>query len=165
MHNFLFLPITLFASLIFGCAATTPEDLIAEARSFASEPSGLTKAASLFGDFLKNYPDHLLAPAALKEFAAVSQQRGEFLKALSLYRRLIEQFSESEYCDEAQFMMAFIYEEYLKDYTKAREAYGRLVEYYPDSDLAESARLLLQHVGRNPEDWVDFQPDKIKLRN
>ena len=56
-------------------------------------------------------------------------------------------------------------EEYLKDYTKAREAYGRLVEYYPDSDLAESARLLLQHVGRNPEDWVDFQTDKIKLRN
>ena len=162
MHNFVYLPILIFASLILGCSDTGPEYLMAEARAAASVPSGLPKAADLFEEFLQNYPDHELAPEALKEFAAVSQQRGGFLDALSLYSRLIEQFPASEHCDEAQFMVGFIYEEFLQDYPKAREAYKRLIEHYPDSDLVESAQLLLLHVGRDPEDWVRFQTDDVE---
>ena len=165
MHNFVFLPIFIVASLIFGCSGKDPESLLAEARSAASVPSGLPRAADLFEEFLQHYPDHELAPEALKEFAAVVQQRGSFLDALSLYGQLMEQFPASEHCDEAQFMVAFIYEEFLQDYSKAREAYEQLIDRYPDSDLVESARHLLPHVGRNPEDWVNFEKDYTEARS
>ena len=54
-------------------------------------------------------------------------------------------------------MIAFICEEYLKDLERARQAYQRVIDNYPESDLALSARRLLPFVGRNPEEWVEFQ--------
>ena len=65
--------------------------------------------------------------------------------------------SESEHGDEAQFMIAFIYEEYLGEPNRARSAYQLVIDRYPDSELAASAKQLLPHVGRNPEEWVHFQ--------
>ena len=35
MHNFVYLPILIFAGLILGCSDTGPEDLMAEARAAA----------------------------------------------------------------------------------------------------------------------------------
>ena len=89
-------------------------------------------------------------------FYTYQQVRGD---ALDIYNRLISDFPASEHCDEAQFMVAFIYEEYLQDYSQAREAYELLIERYPDSELVASARHLLPHVGRNPEDWIHFETD------
>lgn len=159
MRNFVFFKFIIITNFVLGCDGSNPEILLSQARSAASSPSGLVKAASLFKEFLQQYPDHKLAPIALKESAAVAQQRGSFSDALDLYNRLISEFPTSEHCDEAQFMVAFIYEEYLQDYSQAREAYELLIERYPDSELVASARHLLPHVGRNPEDWIHFETD------
>ena len=54
-------------------------------------------------------------------------------------------------------MIAFIYEEYVRDIERARLAYQRVIDLYPNSELAASARHLLPNIGRNPEEWVEFQ--------
>ena len=159
MRNFVFLKFIIITNFVLGCDVSKPEVLLSQARSAASSPGGLVKAAGLFEEFLQQYPEHNLAPIALKESAAVAQQRGSFLDALDIYNRLMSEFPTSEHCDEAQFMVAFIYEEYLQDYSQAREAYKLLIERYPDSELVASARHLLPHVGRNPEDWIHFETD------
>ena len=56
-------------------------------------------------------------------------------------------------------MIAFIYEEYIRDLEEARRAYQRVIENYPDSELAASARHLLPNVGRTPQEWVRFQDE------
>jgi TolA-binding protein len=159
MSNFVFLKFIFITNFILGCDGSNPEILLSQARAAAISPSGLVKAASLFEEFLQQYPNHKLVPIALKESAAVAQQRGNFSDALDIYNRLMSDFPTSEHCDEAQFMVAFIYEEYLQDYPQAREAYKLLMNRYPDSELVVSARHLLPHVGRNPEEWIHFETD------
>ena len=121
------------------------------------DASSLDQAAEKFSLFLERYPRHEKAPEALKRLAMITQQKGDMRGAVSLYERLIEEYPESGLGDEAQFMIAFIYEEYLKDLDRAREAYQRVIDDYPQSELAASARQLLPNVGRDPEEWVEFQ--------
>ena len=117
----------------------------------------MDEAVDAYSEFVRIYPQHEKAPAALKNWAAVAQQKGDMQGAITLYERLLDEYPQSDLGDEAQFMIAFIYEEYLNDIEKARGAYQRVIDHYPDSELAASAKQLLPHVGQSPEEWVRFQ--------
>ena len=78
----------------------------------------------------------------------LSQQREDVDTAILHYQRLLKDYPQSQYADDAQFMIAFIYEEYLGDIERARQAYQLVIDNYPDSELANSARHLLPYVGR-----------------
>ena len=89
--------------------------------------------------------------------AMLTQQQGDMSGAVAKYNQLLADYPDSEYADEAQFMVGFIFEEHLRDLDKARQAYQKVIDEYPDSDLATSARQLLPHVGRPAEEWVTFK--------
>lgn len=146
-------------ALTVGCAEDGPEELYAAAQRAAEDSTAFDRAQTLYGDFLKKYPAHDLAPAALKQLAVIAQQQSRMEEAIALYEKLLAQYPQSAEGDEAQFMIAFICEEYLRDYGRARQAYEQVIQRYPQSELAASARRLLPHVGRAPEEWVDFQDD------
>ncbi|MYF93727.1 MAG: tetratricopeptide repeat protein [Gemmatimonadetes bacterium] len=78
---------------------------------------------------------------------------------MSYYERVLAEYPASEHGDEAQFMIAFKYEEHIRDLEQARRAYQRVIENYPDSELAASARHLLPNVGRAPQEWVQFHDE------
>lgn len=140
-----------------GCSSQTPEQLFSQAEAAAADTTALDKAVSQFNAFLERYPQDERAPKALDKLALIAQRRGDMKGAVALYERLLSQYPKSEYADEAQFMIAFICEEFLGDLDKARQAYQRVIELYPDSELALSAQHLLPNVGRPPEEWVKFQ--------
>jgi outer membrane protein assembly factor BamD (BamD/ComL family) len=140
-----------------GCGEDGPEQLFAKAESAAEDSTGLGRAVGHYREFLQLYPQHAKAAAALKQLAVIAQQRGEMDEAIATYQRLIAEYPDSGHGDEAQFMIAFIFEEYLRDFDRARAAYQLVIDRYPDSELAASAQRLLPHVGRAPEEWVDFQ--------
>ena len=140
----------------WGCGDNEPSDLWQEAERATAEQN-IDQAVEAYRTLVRKFPGHEKAPAALKNWAAVAQQKGDVQGAITLYERLLEEYPQSEWGDEAQFMIAFIYEEYVNDMDKARGAYQRVIDRYPNSELAANAKQLLPHVGKSPEEWVRFQ--------
>lgn len=142
-----------------GCAQQSAEELFAAGEAAATDPTTADQAVAHFTDFLERFAESPKAPEALRKLAGLAQQQGKMEEAIGHYERVLAEYPDSEHGDEAQFMIAFIYEEYIRDLEKARRAYQRVLENYPDSDLAASAQHLLPHVGRPPQEWVQFQDE------
>jgi TolA-binding protein len=145
------------AALLLACGEQSPEEMFAEAEKAAAAPATRQRAAEQFQTVLERFPEDEVAPRALKQLAMLAQQDGQMETAISRYEQLLRDYPASDQGDEAQFMIAFIYEDYLGDLDRARVAYQHVIDRYPDSDLAVSARRLLPNVGLDPEEWVEFQ--------
>ena len=139
-----------------GCGDRTPEKLFAAAEAAAADSSGRDQAVQKLTEFLDRYPQHESSSKALKLLAMIAQQRGDAQGAIVYYERLLSEYPESSHGAEAQFMVAYLHEEYLRDLERARLAYQRVIDNYPDSELAASARFLIPHLGQDPEEWVEF---------
>jgi len=153
----IFLALSLLCWCLAGCSEPTPEQLYSQAEAAAADTTSLDQAVRKFNGFLERYSQDKLAPKALDKLALIAQKRGDMKGAVVLYERLLSQYPQSDQADEAQFMIAFICEEFLGDLDKARQSYQRVIDQYPSSELAVSARHLLPNVGRPPEEWVKFQ--------
>jgi peptidyl-prolyl cis-trans isomerase C len=79
------------------------------------------------------------------------------LQRLSLYRELLFSYPEGEHAAEAQFMVAFIYAEELKDYEAADYEFRKMLEQYPDSKLADSARWMLDNMRSEDPEFHDVE--------
>jgi len=145
------------ALCLASCSRESPDRMYAAAEAAARNVDTFDQATAQFRTFLDRYPKHAQAPNALKQLAMIAQQKGDFQGAIEYYARILADFPKCDQADEAQFMIAFIYEEYLRDLDKARAAYQLVIDNYPTSELAVSARQLLPNVGRDPEEWVEFQ--------
>ena len=146
---------------ILACAEQSSDELFAAARkaeaAAVSDSSLARRASEQFAVFLQLFPQDERCDDALRSLAMLSRQQGEMRVAIAHYERLLRDHSTSEFGAEAQFMIAFIYEEHLRELEKARVAYNGVIERFPGSELAISAQRLLPHIGENPEDWVPFQ--------
>ncbi len=145
-----------------GCGQQSAEELFAAGEAAAADPATADQAVAHFTAFLERFSQASQAPEALRKLASLSQQQGKMQEAIGYYERVLAEYPDSGHGDEAQFMIAFIYEEYIRDLEEARRAYRRVIENYPDSELAISARHLLPNVGRAPQEWVQFQ-DKVAV--
>ena len=74
------------------------------------------------------------------------QEAGAPTARITAYRRLLQEFPESEVSPQAQFMIGFIYSEELKNYDEAEQSFHELLQRYPKSELAESARWMIAHM-------------------
>ena len=155
----LLLPLLYTAFLLTqsACGNPGPEQVFEQAQAAAADTATVDQAIGLYTSFLEQFPEHQLCAQAVKELAVLAQQREEVQTAIGYYEQLLRDYPDSEYADDAQFMIAFIYEEYLGDIERARQAYQLVIDKYPDSELASSARHLLPYVGQAPEEWVEFQ--------
>ena len=151
--------------VVLTCGENGSETALAAAEKAAanavSDTTVLDIAAERFSDFLERYPQHESAPRAMRMLAIITQQQGNLPKAIEHYERLLSNYASSQYAADAQFMIGFISEEYFQDYDRARVSYQMVIDNYPDSELATSAQRLLPHVGKAPEEWVNFQGEKI----
>lgn len=149
--------------VLAGCGAPSPDQQYETASKAAqaafTDTAALAQAFDLFAAFVERYPDHEQAASALKTLAMLTQQRGDMEGAVEHYQLLLSRYPTSEQADEAQFMIGFIYEEYVGDLDRARSAYELVIELFPNSDLAANARQLLPHLGQPAEEWVSFQEE------
>jgi N-acetylmuramoyl-L-alanine amidase len=131
----------------------------AAAQTASADSATLANAIDLYEQFAQRFPTNEHAPKALAMAGRLTQQQGDNAGAIRQYERLLVTYPGSQYGDEAQFMIGFIYEENLGDLESAKEAYQKVIDRYPDSELAASARQLLPHVGKAAEEWVRFQEE------
>ncbi len=79
---------------------------------------------------------------ALRQFTLAEVQLFQFndaQKALEEYRKIIDEFPQSEFGSKAAYAVGYIYGIVLEDSVKAYEAYKYLMENYPDSEQALGA--------------------------
>jgi peptidyl-prolyl cis-trans isomerase C len=94
--------------------------------------------------------------AAIKEFVSQRKSAQEMFREgqdagaptarIAAYRRLLQEYPDSEVSPQAQFMIGFISSEELKNYEEAEKAFQELLQRYPKSELAESARWMIAHM-------------------
>ena len=159
MWSRILLGIFIAGSWLGGCSQQSAEELFAAGEAAADDPATADQAVAHFTAFIERFSQSPRAPEALRKLAGLAQQQGKMQEAIGYYERVLAEYPDSGHGDEAQFMIAFIYEEYIRDLEKARRAYQRVIENYPDSELAASARHLLPNVGRAPQEWVQFQDE------
>lgn len=145
-----------------GCGQQSAQELFAAGEAAAADPATADQAVAHFTALLERFSQAPQAPQALRKLAGLAQQQGKMQEAIAYYERVLAEYPASGHGDEAQFMIGFIYEEYIRDLEKARRAYRRVLENYPDSELAVSARHLLPNIGRAPQEWAQFQ-DKVAV--
>jgi TolA-binding protein len=67
-------------------------------------------------------------------------KRGEFMDAIGLLQKIINEYADDVLADDAYFMQAEIYERQLKNKEKAMEIYRDFLNKYPGSVFAAEAR-------------------------
>ena len=102
------------AALPFGgCGQQSPEELFAAGEAAATDPASLDQAVGHFKAFLEKFDQDPKAPEALNKLAALAQQQGQMQEAIAYYERVLADYPDSGRGDEAQLMIAFIFEEYV----------------------------------------------------
>lgn len=87
--------------------------------------------------------------------AAQALRNGKnYLTAMQLLDLVEKDFPNYNKMNMVYFMRAFIYDNDLQDYDKARVAYQAFLDKYPKDELADDTRLILQNLGRAPEELI-----------
>ncbi len=94
--------------------------------------------------------------------AGLAKTAGDPKTALRLYYNVAEKMPDHPKAPTALFMMAFIYENDLKDLDQAKSTYERFLEKYPnDPDYVDDAENALKYLGIPAEDLIkQFQQNQ-----
>jgi len=98
------------------------------------------EAMALLDSLLIAFPGHPITDDALMKKAEIHLKRGNFAEAEALYLSVIKDYGDGILGDDAQFFIAELYENHLKDSAKAMAAYQELLMKYPGSLFTVEAR-------------------------
>ena len=118
--------------------------------------SDLVKA---YQKFAEKYPKDSLSPAFLVRAGTIMLNNGKTQQAIDQFRYIMATFPSSPHAPISHFMLAFTYDNYLRDFTTAETLYRGFMVKYPNHDLKDDAENALNYLGREPEDMIrEFQP-------
>jgi len=98
------------------------------------------------------YPEDTLAALPLYRAAEVVRALSDPKKAAAIYERIHNDYPDFSKAPESLFMLAFTYDEDLKNYDLAKATYEKFMKLYPDNVFAESTPMLLENLGKSDEE-------------
>lgn len=98
------------------------------------------KALSAYDKMLKNFEGHTLTDEILLQKATINSKLGNFEEAIKSLDLILKDYKEDIYADDANFLVAEIYEKNLKNKEKAMEYYTKQLKDYPGSIFNVEAR-------------------------
>ncbi len=113
------------------------------------------KMGELYFNFVKKYPQDSLSPEFLLKSAEVYTSIGVIQKAIESLDKIIADYPEHELIPQSIHLLAFVYDDKVKDYEKAAENYNLLIKKYPNHDLAENAKGCLMLLGKSEEELLN----------
>jgi outer membrane protein assembly factor BamD (BamD/ComL family) len=87
-----------------------------------------------------SYSNHTILDDVYWLEANIRMKRGEFMVAIGLLQKIIDEYADDILTDDAYFMQAEIYERQVKNKEKAMEIYRDFLNKYPGSVYAAEAR-------------------------
>ncbi len=99
-----------------------------------------------------SFPRDTAIAMHLYRAAEVARAMNQAPLAIDYYQRITKDFPNFSRAAEAYFMLAFTYDENLKDLEQATIAYERFIKQYPAHDFADDAAILLKNLGKSDEE-------------
>lgn len=81
-----------------------------------------------------------------REMFNEAQSAGPAGERIEGYRRVLQDYPDSDVSPQAQFMIGFIQSEEIKDYEAAERSFRDLLRRYPKSELVPSAQWMIDHM-------------------
>jgi tetratricopeptide (TPR) repeat protein len=97
-------------------------------------------ALAVFQQILKDHKTEEIEPVTLYRIGKIYEKQGDFTSALSQYQKIIDNYKECIYIDEANYFSAEIYNKQLKDVEKAKKYYEEVIFHHEDSIYFTDAR-------------------------
>jgi tetratricopeptide (TPR) repeat protein len=154
-------------SLIFSCknenhsAIANPKEIKIIEDSLLRSPIGTnykSKAPvliTMMAEYANHNPKDTLAPVYLFKAGDLSRGLGKFEDAIQYWALLYKEYPEYKRAPDALFLEAFTYENEIKDLPKAKALYEEFLKKYPTHDFAANIPVLLENLGKTPEELIE----------
>ncbi len=93
-----------------------------------------------FQNVLKENKTPEIEPITFLRIGKIYEKQGDFVSALIQYQKIIDNFKECIYIDEANYFSAEIYNKQLKNIEKAKKYYEEIIFHHEDSIYFTDAR-------------------------
>lgn len=94
--------------------------------------------------YAETNPEDSLTPHYLMRAADIYKEMPrKGLKAVNVYNRVLNEYSEHQVAPRALFMMGYVFDEKYNDADRAIKTYSHFLEKYPEHPLSEDAKNLL----------------------
>ncbi len=104
--------------------------------------------------YAETFPEDELSPAYLFRAGNVAIGIGSFKEAVGFFEIIHQKYLNYNRAPEALFLEGFTYENHLKDLENAKKCYNDFLKKYPENQLAEQVRVVLENIGKSPEELV-----------
>jgi len=105
--------------------------------------------------FVKENPEHEMAPVYLDNAANIARKKKDYKTALEYYNRIVKDYPQSENIVDTKFLIAFVYDAELNNKEKAREQYQAVVDEYPNHILGRNAKARLENLHMSDEELIE----------
>jgi TolA-binding protein len=151
--------------LIVGITACTSNkskmiskiDTLENEMKAAKESFDKQKAAELmklYVEYSDTYKKDTIVATYLFKAGELSMNMNNPQKALELFERVYKEHPDYQKAADCMFLKGFIYDNMLQDLEKAKNAYIDFIKKYPTHAFADDAQVLLQNLGKSPEELI-----------
>jgi hypothetical protein len=118
--------------------------------------------AELARELSDKFPGDTMAAMSFYRSAEVVRAMNDPERAATIYRDVYDRYPSFSKAPEALFMLAFTYDEDLKDLESARVTYNDFLKSHTNHYFADDAEMLLKNLGKSDEDILKELEAKAK---
>ena len=98
------------------------------------------------------YPGDTTAAMPFYRSAEVVRAMNDPKRAAAIYEEVYKRYPDFSKAPEAMFMLAFTYDEDLKNFEAAKKTYTDFLAKYPNHSFADDTEMLLRNLGKSDEE-------------
>lgn len=110
------------------------------------------------------YPADTTVAMPFYRSAEVVRAMNDPKRAATIYKDVYERYPTFSKAPESMFMLAFTYDEDLKDFDSARATYTDFLAKYPTHSFADDTEMLLSNLGKSDEEILKELEAKTKVQ-
>ncbi len=161
----------LIAILIISCTSkvkqqgkiTTLEKELFDSNSTSLDTTKANKLLNLYEEYAKNNANDTLSAGYLFKAADLCMNTNKGSKAVELFSKIIATYTNFEKLADCYFLMAFTYENVLKDNKNADKFYNEFINKFPTHKLVDDAKFSVMNLGKTPEQLVaEFEAKQLQ---
>ncbi len=134
--------------------AKTEKALFSDSLASGIDKKSALALASDYQSFASRFPNDSLAPGYLFKASDILMNMNRPQQTIFIFNKIINKYPDFNKLPTCYFLRAFVYDDQLKDYKAAKKYYNEFLSKYPDSDFADDAKMLLNNLGKSPEELI-----------
>jgi tetratricopeptide (TPR) repeat protein len=115
-----------------------------------------------YEDFASSCPENDMAPIFLDRAANIARGLKDYERGLKNYQAIVDRYPNFDRIIETKFLIAFMYDNEIKDKSKAEEHYKAVAEEYPTHVFGKNAKDRLVTLHMSDKELLEFFEEKNK---